>query len=255
MTTIIRYVLIAALRDRLFLAMLVATLAATGISSVLAATSMIEVEQMTLTFSGACARLILVLGLIVFVSFHVRQAFDNREIDVLLSRPVSRPMLVFAYWAAFSIAATVMAALAVGVVAALSPMHLHGFAGWGVSLLLEAWLVVAFTLFAALILRSGVMTVLTSVGFYALSRMMGYFLATISARGLFSVAEYNEAAQTLTNALAVVVPRLDFFAKTRWLIYGFESSASEIRVFVVQALVFIPLLLVATVVDFRRRQF
>lgn len=255
MQTVIRYVLITALRDRLFVGMLAAIILATGISAALAATSMIEVQEMTLTFAAAASRVILMLGLVVFVAFHIRHAFDNREIDVLLSRPISRPMLVLSYWMAFSAVAIVVTTLTVLVVLAMSVLNMAGFAAWAGSLLLEALLMVAFTLFGALILKSGVMVVLTALGFYALSRMMGFFLATMGGRTLFESKDWNTYARYLVDALAVLVPRLDFFAKTRWLSYGVTDWPHEILLFVGQTAVFVPLLLTAAIIDFRRRQF
>lgn len=255
MGTLIRYVLITALRDRLFLGMLAATLVATGISAALAATSMIEVREMTLAFSAATSRLILMLGLVVFVAFHIRHAFDAKEIDVMLSRPISRPLLVFSYWMAFCVAALVMTALSAGVVYALGPLSLSGFGTWAFSMLLEAWLVVAFTLFAALVLKSGVITVLTAIGFYTLSRMMGFFLITVGGRSVFESTELNMAFKRAIDWLAIIIPRLDFFAKTRWLSYGVEGMPTELVLFTVQSLIFIPLLLTLAILDFRKRQF
>lgn len=255
MKTLIRYVLLTALRDRLFLGMLGGILLGTGISAALAATSMIEIQEMTLAFSAATARLILMLGLIVFVAFHMRHAFDTREIDVMLSRPISRARLVFSYWVAFSFVAAVMSLLVVLVIYLLGPLSHSGFAGWAASLLLEALLVVAFTLFAALILKSGVMAVLGTMGFYVLSRMMGFFLATVGGRSLFDAPMLNLVARKSTEWLSILIPRLDFFAKTRWLNYGMTDMPQDIVLFCTQAAVFIPLLLIAAVIDFRKRQF
>lgn len=56
------------------------------------------------------------------------------------------------------------------------------------------------------------------------------------------------------DKLAIFVPRLDFFAKTEWLVYGMENS-HELRLLLLQAAIFIPLLLVAAIIDFRKKQF
>jgi hypothetical protein len=51
-----------------------------------------------------------------------------------------------------------------------------------------------------------------------------------------------------------VIPRLDFFAKSQWLIYG-AKSYDDLWLFLMQAGVFIPLLIAASVIDFKRKQF
>lgn len=90
----IRYVLLTATRDRLFIGLLIGIIGAAYISSVLGSTAMLESEHMTLSFTAAAARVIIMVGIIVFIGFHMRNAFDAREIDVLLSRPISRTSVV-----------------------------------------------------------------------------------------------------------------------------------------------------------------
>src|SRR5688572_3022179 len=104
----IRYVLLTATRDRLFFGLLLGILVAAYISSVLGSTAMLEPAQMTLSFTAASARVIIMIGLIVFIGFHMRNAFDAREIDVLLSRPISRTTLVLSYWLGFITVATLL---------------------------------------------------------------------------------------------------------------------------------------------------
>lgn len=254
MWTNIRYVLLTAMRDRLFFGLLVGILAAAYISSVLGSTAMLETQQMTITFTAASARVIIMVGLIVFIGFHMRNAFDAREIDVLLSRPISRTTLVLSYWLGFISVATLLVLPTVAMMAVLGVLNQTGFLLWSVSLVLESWLLVSVALFAALTIRSGVGTVLASLAIYTISRMMGFFLATTKTGILFDVQEVNYGAKWLMNGISLVVPRLDFFAKSQWLIYG-AKSYEDLTLFLLQALVFIPLLLAASVIDFKRKQF
>lgn len=250
----IRYVLLTATRDRLFFGLMVGVLAAAYISSVLGSTAMLEPEQMTLSFTAASARVILMVGMIVFIGFHMRNAFDAREIDVLLSRPISRTTLVLSYWFGFAAVATLLVLPTVILVAAIGTLNTTGFYLWSVSLLLESWLVVSIALFAALTMRSGVGTVLSSLAIYTLSRMMGFFIATTNTGGLFKSEEINFGARWAMKLISIVVPRLDFYAKSNWLIYG-AKSFDDLNLFLLQSAVFIPLLVAASVIDFQRKQF
>jgi ABC-type transport system involved in multi-copper enzyme maturation permease subunit len=105
MLTNIRYILLTALRDWLFTGLFAAILIATAISATMGSTAFIEEKEMTLAFASQSARLILMTGLIVFVCFHIRNAFDTKEIDVILSRPISRANLVIAYFLGFTVVA------------------------------------------------------------------------------------------------------------------------------------------------------
>lgn len=252
MLTNIRYILITALRDWLFIGLLVGVLVATAISATLGGTAFIEEKEMTLTFSSASARLILMAGLIVFVCFHVRNAFDTKEIDVILSRPISRTNLVFSYWLGFSFVGLLLSLPVIAIIAFIGANSFSGLLGWSVSLMLEAGLVVALALFSAFAMRSAVTSVLGCMGFYVLSRMMAFFVFT-SNSGVFSEPKFIILRWVL-KAISTLLPRLDFFSKSEWLVYGF-ASAQEWPLYVIQTLIFVPILLTATMIDFRKKQF
>lgn len=250
----IRYVLLTATRDRLFFALLLGILAAAYVSSVLGSTAMLETQQMSLSFTAASARVIIMVGLIVFIGFHMRNAFDAREIDVLLSRPISRTSLVLSYWLGFIAVGTLLVIPTLAVIAYVGLLNTTGYLLWSVSLVLETWLVVTIALFASLTIKSGVGTVLASLAIYTISRMMGFFISTTKTGVLFEAENINQSARFLMNGISMVVPRLDFFAKSQWLIYG-PKSYEDLWLFLMQAGVFIPLLLAAAIIDFKRKQF
>ncbi|MBY0354102.1 MAG: hypothetical protein K2Q12_00045 [Rickettsiales bacterium] len=253
MPTIIRFVLLTALRDRLFVVLILLLFIAIGISSGLAKTSMIEQHEMTLSFSSAVARLLLAIGLIIFVCFHIRHAFDSKEIDVMLSRPISRARLMIGYWLGFSVVSAALVAVNVAVMYLLQPVSMSGFAAWGGSLLLEMWIIVAIALFTSVTMRSAVSSVMASLVFYVAGRMMGFFLATIHAKFVFQIAWLNTLTKYIIEGVSIITPRLDLYGKGSWLIYGPETV--DWQLFILQSASFIPLLLAVTIVDFNRRQF
>lgn len=252
MLTNIRYILITALRDWLFIGLFAGILVATLVSATLGSTAFLEEKEMTLTFASGSSRLILMIGLIVFVCFHIRNAFDTKEIDVILSRPISRANLVIAYWLGFSFVSLLLVIPVVGILGLIGVLNTAGFAGWALSLLLETFLVVGLALFSSLTLRSAVTSVLACMGFYVVSRMMAFFVVTAQSP-MFNEDKFLLPKYALVF-ISTLIPRLDFFAKSQWLIYGFDVAQDWI-VFVTQAAVFIPLLLLACIADFRRKQF
>lgn len=253
MITNVRYILITALRDWLFIGLLAGILFATAISATLGSTAFLEQREMTITFAASSARLIMMIGLIVFVCFHIRNAFDTKEIDVILSRPISRSNLVIAYWLGFAFVAFLLTVPVVGIIGAIGVNNWPGFIGWSLSLLLETFMVVALALFSAFTLRSAVTSVIACMGFYVLSRMMAFFVVTSQSGMVGGELKYMLMRHTL-QVISTVVPRLDFFAKSEWLIYGFNSNQDWI-LFAVQAAIFVPLLVLASIADFRRKQF
>ncbi len=254
MLTTIRYVLLTALRDRLFLGLLLGIAFAAYIAALLGGTAMVEMKEMTLSLSAGSARMILMIGLIVFVCFHLRHAFDTKEMDVLLSRPLSRTSLVVAYWMGFAVVALLLIVPIGGLLVWLGVLNKAGYILWMASLALESLLVVALALFASFTLRSGVTSVLASLGLYVLMRMMGFFIASSQSTLINQAETGNRVMKFVLQGISTVVPRLDLFGNTQWLLYGADIHHT-LLVIVPQTLIFIPLLLVATMLDFRRRQF
>ena len=254
MYTNIRYVVLTAIRDRLFIGLFLGLIFAAFVSSIMGSTALLEAEQMTLTFAAASVRAIIAVGLIVFACFHLRAAFQTKEIDVLLSRPISRTNLVISYWLGFALVATLLVIPTLAIIWVVGIIDQDGFWAWSLSLLLEGWLVVAISLFAGFTLSSAVSAVLLSLGFYILSRMIGFFTATAENGVLFSDATLNNSFEWVIDVVSVLIPRLDFFAKSEWLIYGLKGP-SDFYLFVIQGAVFIPLLMAATVIDFKRKEF
>lgn len=255
MFTNIRYILLTALRDWLFAALLVGLLVCAFVAHLLGSTALIENQEMTISYISASARVMVITGLIVFTCFHVRNAFDTKEIDVFLSRPVTRSNLVFSYWLGFAVVSVLLVIPMLILIALFGGvLNTKGFIFWSLSVLLECWLVEAVTLFAAFTLRSAVTSTISSMGFYVFARMMGFFVATSYSASVFSQKWLNDILFYSLKWLSVIMPRLDFFAKSDWLIYGLKNMP-ELKLYALQAIVFIPLLIFATIIDFRRKEF
>lgn len=252
MITNIRYILITALRDWLFIGLLIGILVATAISATLGNTAFIEETEMTITFASGSARLILMTGLIVFVCFHIRTCFDTKEIDVILSRPISRSNLVFSYFLGFSFVGFLLSIPIIALIAIIGVPNFAGFMAWSFSIILEIFLVVSLALFSAFTLRSAVTSVLGCMGFYVLSRMMAFFM--YASNSAFFTENKFEFLRLSLKAISTILPRLDFFGKSEWIIYGLKS-AQDWHIYTAQAVIFVPILIVATTIDFKRKQF
>jgi len=251
MLTNIRYILLTALRDWLFAALMIGIIVCTLIAHMLGSTAIIENQEMTLAYTAASARIIIMIGLIVFTCFHIRNAFDTKEIDVFLSRPITRATLVFSYWLGFATVALLLVVPTIGLVAIQGLLSKSGFVFWSISLLVECWLVVASALLAAFMLGSAVTSIMISMGFYVFARMVGFFMATTQQSGLHGVGAFPlEGVKSITTFM----PRLDSFAKSEWLIYGL-TQRHDFTLFMTQAVVFIVLLICVTIVNFRYKQF
>ncbi len=238
----------------MFWVLLVGILAAGVIAHMLGTTAPVNTRELTVSYSSNAARIMIVTGLIIFVCSHLHNAFHTHEIDVFLSRPITRTKLILSYWVGFAYVALIHASAVIVLLAWQDVVNWKGFILWSVSLLLECWLVVAIALFSAFTLRSNVAAVLASMGFYILARMMIFFIAATRTAFLFENQWLNNIVIYILKGVSIIMPRLDFFAHDEWLISG-AKHAADLEVFVIQTVIFIPLLILATMADFNKKQF
>jgi hypothetical protein len=250
---LIRYVLTAALRDRLVLAFATVLIVATSLSLFLSSAAVIEQGQFALVFAGGALRLVSSLSLVLFVVFYVRRSFETKDVDFLLSRPISRLSYILSHALAFSI-------LALGF-SCLSAAVLFGLSGFKISLAqlllmvsvgAEALIMVNVALFFSMVLSSAVTASLASFGFYVLGRMMGQILGIIDSND----ATWTRFLEYPMQAVSMLMPRLDLMGQTSWLIYGMgQGGGAGFAYVLAHAAVFMILILSASLFDLIRRQF
>ena len=252
----VRYIFLTAQRDSLFFALAIGILLSCYFAFFISDAAIDENQQMAMVYAAGLSRVILVLGLIIFISFHIRRSFENREIDLMIVRPISRQKFILSFWLGYSVLALFLVLFTTLTVYLFSVQMYEvkgvgsqqGFLIWAGSLYLETLIVAALTIAASLILKSNVLAVMSCLGFYVLSRMAGFVLLIATKPGNDSVFHKS------FFAISSLVPRFDFFGKTEWLLYNVRSM-NEVYLFIMQAAVYGLLLLTISIIDFKRKEF
>lgn len=245
-----KYALVAAFRDRLLISMVMVLAVGSSLSVFLASAAIIEKDQFTLVFTASSLRLVSVLGLVLFVIFFVRRAFDSKDIEFLLSRPLSRVQVVVSYAAAFSVVSMIVV-FAVGFALYSVAPHLFGLNHmvWLLSLVFECIAMVCVSLFFAMQITSASSAAMVTLGVYVLGRLMGQLLGIIDSTLVDGLGLYAMALQLVS----VITPRLDLLGQSSWLLYGVEWQSLGFAF--AQVFAFSLLVLCAACLDFSRRQF
>jgi len=247
------YILLSAVRDRLIAAIGIGLIAIWLVAAFAGSTSIAEEGAAATVFAGFGARLLVVFGIVLFVSLQVRRLAESGEMHVLLATPISRTRFVIQAWAGFAVLAIGFAVAAGGIsaLAGWSVAQPFGLAVWTGTLALEAVVMAAFALFVALGLRGMIAGLIVCLGFYALTRMLGVILAI--ARSEYAPAEAKDGVVgRAVDLLGLVLPRLDLLAESRWLVYGIEATGS-VGLATLQAVAYTLVLVAAAVFDARGR--
>lgn len=260
MNSIVRFTILTAIRDWLYIGIFLLAMLSICLSIFLGGTALSEEGYMSTAYIGGMCRMIIIVGLILFVCFHVRRSFDNKEIELILTRPISRVNFIVAYYAGFALLAATLILPFCAVLYGLGLtgviwVNTSGIMYWCLSFFYESLIVMAFALFCSLILQSAVTSVLATFAFYFMSRIFGFFL--ISMHNPVSLGHstlIGKISEQILSIIGIFLPRLDMFSKSEWLVYGIEDFDLYL-LFLASSAVYIPLLVAVGAFDFVRKQF
>jgi len=269
--SLVRYVLMAALRDKLMVTLVLMILMSAAVAVFMGAASVTEGGSFALVFGAGGLRFLGVMGVVLFCCFYVRRSFENKEVEFLLSRPISRLSFLFSHALAFSILSFFVALVIVMAVSVIGKPSYEGLALWGASIAAEFSIMAVAALFFSMVLSSASGSALATLGVYALSRMAGTLM------GIMDTTPENWVFAILGNLMkliSIMIPRLDMMGQTTWLVYGVKGAGGVkflpdaggtaywmvehlglVGFIGVQGIVFVSLLLAASAYDFTRRQF
>lgn len=249
---LVRYILKAAVRDRFLLSLFLMAALGISIAVFIGSSAVIESEKFALVFAAAGLHFSGVLGLLLFAVFYIRRAFDTRDVDYMLARPLSRHAFLLSHSLAFSILALITAFFVVLAVAIVSPhQDMAGLVLWGSSLAAEYIIVINAALFFSMVISTAVGGAMATAGLYVLARLMGEIL------GILETGAHESAYKLMAGVMygiSLVIPRLDLMAQTTWLLYGPGDGIGFLFIFS-QCIVFTALLITAALIDLIRRQF
>lgn len=242
------------MRDRLLATLLGIILLGIFLSLFMSSAALIEKDLFTVVYLAASLRLFGLFGVILFIVFFIRRSFEARDVEYLLTRPVSRTSFILSHSVGFSIIAVLVAVILSAGIGYLT-YKTGDFTGalyWSTGLICEYLLMANAALFFAMVLSSPTAAALSTFGLYVLGRMMGQLLI-IAKIPPGDVPGYQLLAN-LFKMISMIIPRLDLMTQTSWLLYGVHDVKAY-GFILIQTFVFLFLILLASLIDLRRRQF
>lgn len=247
-----RYVLLAAVRDKLLIAMIGLVAVVLSLSAFFGGSVIVEQDQFARTFSAYGFRLFGVFTLAMFVISFVRRGFETRDMEYLLSRPIGRVRFVLTHAAAFSFLA-VLCAFVLGAFAMLmSAGNYHeGVWLWWLSIAVEYIIVANVAMFFAFAVSSTTLCLAFVSAFYLLSRLMGDILGVLANTQDSVLMKF---LARMMEVISIFIPRLDLMGQTQWILYGVPDNISLLFI-IGQGAAFCAVVLGACILDIHKRQF
>ena len=257
MKSILKYILLSGTRDRLYLGLFISLIVTFSLSIFLGSTALVEQQQMTTAYISGLSRGVLVVGTILFVCLSVNRAFENKEVEFILSKAISRQQFIFSYLAGFFIAVLLIIIPLILAILLITKTDKFGLLIWALSLFFELMIVICFALLSSLILKNSFSSIIATLGFYIISRLMGMFVMAINLPAKISDTSLEFSANSFAlvlKILSAIFPRLDLFGQSSWLNYGITDYGS-LKIILFQSLIYIPLMIFMAFHDFKKKQF
>lgn len=247
--TIAYYTLLEAFRNRLSYLLLLILLIGVMLSGFLEALAITESRVLQLTLLAAYLRLSAALFFATYVVTSLIREANDKGLELLLSTTLSRANYLLGKLLGYFLLALLSGFLFGSLCLFFSDFLQALF--WTISLICELWILISFSLLCATSLYQVMFALSVSLGFYGLARSMDSLL--LLANEQFSVSSFSQnLIREFIQGLARIVPHLEQFTRTEWLVY--QTGSSETLVAIIgQTFLMLVLLNSAACFDFYRR--
>lgn len=250
--TIARYTALEALRTRVPATALLALLLLLAASFFVRELAVTESTRFQITFYATAARLCAVFMTALVVLSSITREFNDKGLEVVLALDLPRAHYIFGKLAGFAATALLIALiLATPLLMLASPVSA---VLWTCSLAIELALVVALALFCIITFNQILPAAAFVAAFYLLARSMTA-MRLMSAQPISGQDTLSQQfTSLLTESLAYVIPALDQWTATAWLVDAAPEPAL-LAAIGLQGMLYVALLAGAALFDFYRRNF
>jgi ABC-type transport system involved in multi-copper enzyme maturation permease subunit len=249
-TTIGKYTALEALRTRVPGTTLLTLVLLVCASLFISELAVSEAVRFQTGFYAAAARLAAVFLISVYVLASITREFNDKGLEVVLALDVTRTHYICGKLAGFMVAAVLIAVIVSTPLWVLAPAG--AAASWTASLMVELALITALSLFCVVTFSQ----LLPAAGFVAAFYLLARSITAMRLMGAHPISGEDTLSQQVTaalvEALAYLLPALDQWTATAWLVDASPDPAQLLGIFF-QGLIYLSLLTAATLFDFHRR--
>jgi ABC-type transport system involved in multi-copper enzyme maturation permease subunit len=249
---IARYTLLEAWRNRLILLVGVAVALVTLLSLFARELAVTESGRLQTAILASTLRVTSVFLLALYILNGLTREFNDKVLELLLSLDLPRPGYLMGKFLGYAIVALAVAAIVTVPLAALAPVH--AALAWGCSLAFELLIIAALSVFCITTFTQLLPAAAFVAAFYLLARSISAIQLMSGASLLGADGFAQRAGATVADALAIVLPRMDAFTQTAWLVND-SGALPQLLNLLLQTVVYVSLLIAAAMFDLYRKNF
>ncbi|UCH46777.1 MAG: ABC transporter permease [Betaproteobacteria bacterium] len=248
---IARYTVLEAWRNRSVFLLIGMVVLALLLSLFVRQQAITESDRAQVAFLASITRLGSVFLLAITVLQGSVREFQDKVLELMLSLDLPRSAYLAGKFLGYALLAVGYGAIASLPLLLLSdPLNVFR---WSITHIFELWIVIAFALFCITAFSQLLAAATFVLAFYLLARSITA-IQLISQSTLSGPGPASDFAALLADAIALVLPRLDAFTQTAWLVEAIAEPLSMTGA-IVQTSIYVSLLLCAAMFDLHRRNF
>lgn len=221
--------------------------------------SVATVEQLetSLIMCAGISRYAIITLMVIFVSNNISQMYEDKQIDFLLTKSISRNLFIFAYINNIIVASLIFSLLISLALFTFSP-NIEGLILFIISLFAELVITSIFTFIVAIVVKKYLFSVTAGLGFYLLARSSGVIaMIAQSDRDAFSWGLlYKWLPQKIILLFNFIMPRFDLITQSNWLLKHEILFAHSSMVYcILQWVTLVITLIIIGIHDLKKQEF
>lgn len=246
--TIARFSLLEAVRGKIIWIVAGLMLLAVLLSLFISQTALTETSDSQIVLMAGFLRLSFVLVMIFFVVSSVARDFQDKSIELLFAIDMPRYQIFLGKFVGFSLLGFVVSVLAAIVFSFYADFSAALI--WSLSLWCELSIVSLLSLIFILSLENVAVSLMASIGVYSLMRFMPAIQSM--GEGPFQDGMFNQVINALLDFIGFVLPRLDHFTQSSWLLTNAPLSGNTLN-FLIEFVLFVVLFSLVGIIDLKRK--
>jgi ABC-type Na+ efflux pump permease subunit len=247
---IAKLTIVEATRNRLVWLSLLGVAAVLGVAELLGAMALTDSVGIKQAMIGTMLRLGAALLLSMFVVSSMLRDIHDKGFEMLLSLPLKRWQLLLGKLTGYATLAIGLAVLCT--LAALIHAELNAALVWGMTLAGELLIIMCASVLCLFTFSQTTSAMAAVMAFYILSRAIAAIQLMGEGPMMFASGLGQDLLIGSVDALAYVLPDLDRFADSAWLVYG-APDVAVVGWIALQTMVYVALLTLASAFDLYRK--